>query len=200
MDELLAKNNLGIKLDVGCGANKQPGFVGIDYRALPGVDIVHNLEQFPWPLPDKCASLASASHVLEHINPHYGDARVKPLIDLLIQTKVITQNMVDAFIGETDNNPRFMRMMDEIWRILKPGGRFAIAVPYPGSVGYWQDPTHLNGVSEATLAYFDPLDTSGLYKIYKPKPWKIVATALDVANNGFMEAILEKRELDPSYE
>ena len=29
----------GIRLDIGCGANKQPNFVGIDLRPLPGVDI-----------------------------------------------------------------------------------------------------------------------------------------------------------------
>lgn len=69
---ILKQHQQGIRLDVGCGGNKQPGFVGIDYRALPGVDIVHNLEEFPWPLPDRCANLAVASHVVEHIDPHGG--------------------------------------------------------------------------------------------------------------------------------
>lgn len=64
---------IGIRLDIGCGANKNPGFVGIDMLDLPGVDIVHDLEVFPWPgLDDECVLMATASHVLEHINPHKG--------------------------------------------------------------------------------------------------------------------------------
>ncbi len=69
---ILKKYNQGIKLDLGCGENKQEGFVGIDIRKLKGVDIVHDLEKFPYPLPDECASLAIASHLVEHINPHKG--------------------------------------------------------------------------------------------------------------------------------
>lgn len=162
--KLLEDNNLGIKLDIGCGANKQPGFVGIDIRAEKGVDIVHNLEETPWPLPDKSVSLAVASHVLEHINPH---------------------NFV------------FVNVMNEIWRILKPGGRFVFVVPYAGSAGFWQDPTHCNGITEATLSYFDPLDKSGLYHIYKPMPWKIVESYWQI--NGNLEVVLEKRLIDKSY-
>lgn len=62
-----------IKIDLGCGANKQPGFIGIDIRKLPGVDIVHDIETYPWPLPSDCASLVMASHIVEHINPHKGN-------------------------------------------------------------------------------------------------------------------------------
>lgn len=70
--DTLLKDKSGIRLDIGCGGNKQPGFVGIDMLDLPGVDIVHDLEVTPWPLPDECVLTAVASHVLEHINPHKG--------------------------------------------------------------------------------------------------------------------------------
>ena len=59
----------GIRLDLGCGEAKQPGFVGIDRRELPGVDIVHDLEEFPWPLPDDCCTIIIGSHIVEHIKP-----------------------------------------------------------------------------------------------------------------------------------
>ena len=36
-------------LDLGCGANKYPGSIGIDRLKLPGVDIVHDLNVFPYP-------------------------------------------------------------------------------------------------------------------------------------------------------
>jgi len=35
-------------LDVGCGLKKVPGAVGIDYIKLDGVDIVHDLNIYPW--------------------------------------------------------------------------------------------------------------------------------------------------------
>lgn len=162
--KLLAKHNQGVRLDLGCGENKQPGFVGIDYRKLKGVDIVHNLEQYPYPLPDECASLAVASHVVEHINPHGGV---------------------------------FIDFMNEVWRLLKFGGEFIIGTPYAGSPGYYQDPTHCNPCNEMTWAYFDPLNPTGLYRIYKPSPWKIKYNTWSTTGN--LEVVLIKRKIDKSY-
>lgn len=59
-------------LDIGCGGAKQEGYVGIDIRALPGVDVVHDLERFPWPFSDNEFDYARCSHVVEHITPHKG--------------------------------------------------------------------------------------------------------------------------------
>jgi predicted SAM-dependent methyltransferase len=61
----------GVKLDVGCGRNKQPGCIGIDFVKLPGVDIVHDLQMFPWPVPDHVCTMIVMSHVWEHIEPKY---------------------------------------------------------------------------------------------------------------------------------
>lgn len=61
----------GVKLDVGCGLNKQPGCIGIDYARLPGVDIVHDLTRFPWPVPPNVCSMIVCSHVWEHIEPKH---------------------------------------------------------------------------------------------------------------------------------
>lgn len=59
----------GILLDIGCGGNKQHGFTGMDVRDLDGVDIVHDFEEFPWPIEDKDVIQALASHVIEHVKP-----------------------------------------------------------------------------------------------------------------------------------
>jgi len=67
-DEVL-KEKGGIRLDIGCGENKQKEFVGLDKRELPGVDIVHDLEVFPYPLPDECCLTIVGSHIIEHIKP-----------------------------------------------------------------------------------------------------------------------------------
>ena len=197
--KLLKDNNLGIKLDIGCGGNKRPGFIGMDIRAGEGVDIVQNLEQFPWPLPDESVSLATASHVLEHIKPTLPDPKLVSLINLLKDKKILSEKEIREYIGDYDHFGTFMRFMDEVWRILKPGAQFAFVVPYAGSQGFWQDPTHVNPINEVTLAYFDPLDTSGFYNIYKPKPWKIVPGTLSWNVHGFLEVVLEKRLIDKSY-
>ncbi len=58
-------------LDLGCGSNKQPGFIGMDKRAVSGVDIIHDAEVFPYPLEDESCAVVMASHLLEHIKPWY---------------------------------------------------------------------------------------------------------------------------------
>jgi len=69
IEALLQNSRPGVKLDVGCGGNKQNGFIGLDMRDLPGVDIVHNAEEFPYPLPGESCSIILCSHLIEHIKP-----------------------------------------------------------------------------------------------------------------------------------
>lgn len=65
----LLESKQSVSLDIGCGPFKQDGFIGLDKRKLPGVDIVCDVEKFPWPLPDSCASTVLLSHFLEHVKP-----------------------------------------------------------------------------------------------------------------------------------
>lgn len=67
----LFKRKSGIRLDVGCGNFKQKGYVGLDIGKLPGVDIVHDVQKFPWPVPDDCCFQILFSHLWEHIEPKY---------------------------------------------------------------------------------------------------------------------------------
>lgn len=62
--------NQGIFLDVGCSDHKSAGSIGMDIRAVEGVDIVHDICQTPWPLPDACVKRLLMSHILEHIPPN----------------------------------------------------------------------------------------------------------------------------------
>jgi|PlaIllAssembly_1097288.scaffolds.fasta_scaffold28824_2 SAM-dependent methyltransferase len=59
----------GFRLDIGCGGNKQKNFVGMDKRPLEGVDIVHDLEVFPYPIGDGEVLDIVGSHIIEHIKP-----------------------------------------------------------------------------------------------------------------------------------
>ena len=61
------------KVDIGCGAAKAGvDWFGIDYRKLPGVDLVQDLEKFPWKVGSETFNTALSSHVVEHINPSHG--------------------------------------------------------------------------------------------------------------------------------
>lgn len=59
----------GFNLDVGCGKNRQAGFLGMDKRSLPSVDFIWDIENLPWPFPSDCVDKLLASHVLEHLKP-----------------------------------------------------------------------------------------------------------------------------------
>lgn len=193
-----------VRIDLGCGENKMPGTIGVDFRDAPGVDIVQNLSLFPWTnIPSEVADVVMSSHLLEHINPDPSNPQLAGLIDLLLSKKVINQSEVDTFVGDYKFLGGFIRFMDEVWDKLKDGGQFISTFPYAGSSGYWQDPTHICPINHVTLSYFDPLarDSSNnlynLYSIYRPKPWKIVRCFYD--KNGFIEVAMEKRFIDKSY-
>jgi len=196
--------NSSTRIDLGCGENKMPGAIGVDFRKVNGVDIVQNLSLYPWSnIPDKCADVVITSHLLEHINPASSNPQLTELIKLLVAKKIITDKEVDSTIGDHEFLGGFIRFCDEVWRITKPGGQFISTFPYAGSPGYWQDPTHVNPISHVTMAYMDPLakDQAGnlyhLYSIYRPKPWKILRYFYD--QSGFAEIAMERREIDKSY-
>lgn len=200
----LLLQNANIRIDLGCGENKMPGSIGVDFRKVPGVDIVQNLSLFPWKnIPDKCADVVITSHLLEHINPDPSNPQLAELIDLLIRKNIVTKKEIEASVGDYRFLGGMIRFMDEVWRITKPKGQFISTFPYAFSPGFAQDPTHICPINHITMAYFDPLskDQAGnmyhLYSIYRPKPWKILRCFYDV--HGFVEIALERREIDPSY-
>jgi len=93
----LARHPKGINLNIGCGDALQRGdeWLGIDILPIQGA-IQHDLEMYPWPLPDGCARLATAGCVLPHINParmgvlHFMDEvwrLLRPDADFLLTTQ-----------------------------------------------------------------------------------------------------------------
>lgn len=62
------KKPIEVKYDLACGQNKREGFVGIDIVKAEGVDMVFDLEAFPWPLDSDSADELHASHYIEHVH------------------------------------------------------------------------------------------------------------------------------------
>lgn len=116
-----------MKLDLGCGADDLDGYIKLDIIKREHVDIVHDLEVFPWPIEDETFEEVRAWHILEHIEKR-------------------------KFFNINDDPC----VMGELWRILKPEGLLHLGAPYGTTVSYVQDPTHVNPLVDRTFHYFDP--------------------------------------------
>jgi predicted SAM-dependent methyltransferase len=56
-----------MRLNLGCGSKKTPGWINTDKVPDCDPDQVVDLEQLPWPWPDNSVDEVMLSHVLEHI-------------------------------------------------------------------------------------------------------------------------------------
>ena len=70
-----------MKLNLGCGSKKIDGFINVDKYDTYKPDIVHDLENFPYPFKENSVSEILLSHVLEHLgqNPDIFNSIIKEL-------------------------------------------------------------------------------------------------------------------------
>lgn len=132
------------KINFGAGEDQFEGYVNVDMLDLPGIDVVHNLMEFPYPFDDNSASNIKAMDVIEHL------ANYTP-----------------------DNRPSVIAFIDECHRILEPGGELYIQTPGHNAEFLWIDPTHVRGFHRESMDFFDPDkpfgQTTGFYSKSKFK-------------------------------
>lgn len=58
-----------MRIDLGCGPNKEKGFVGVDRMSFDGVDVTCDVGKDKWPFADDSVEEARASHLVEHLTP-----------------------------------------------------------------------------------------------------------------------------------
>lgn len=104
-------------LDVGCGDAKVEGAIGLDCCELPGVDIVHDLTNYPWPIEDNKFDKVYLNNLIEHL-------------------------------------PDTIKVMEEVHRVLKPGGEVIISVVYWNHKHSISDPQHVSFFNEVTWEFF----------------------------------------------
>lgn len=111
------------KLDIACGQRKQPGFKGIDISG--DADIVHDLNEYPWPIKTSAVKEAVCVHYVEHI---------------------------DHYRPNWDRDGWWM-FFDELHRIMASDGTVQIVHPYAKSDRAFWDPTHVRFIHEVTWYY-----------------------------------------------
>ena len=58
-------------LDVGCGKKKLPNAIGIDCNVQSAADILHDLNQFPYPFADHQFDEVNCDSILEHLDDFF---------------------------------------------------------------------------------------------------------------------------------
>ncbi|MEK6861061.1 MAG: methyltransferase domain-containing protein, partial [Nanoarchaeota archaeon] len=56
------------KLNLGCGAKIRKGYINCDIVKLPGGDVGHDLNKFPWPFHNNSFKEIICEHILEHLD------------------------------------------------------------------------------------------------------------------------------------
>ena len=55
------------KLNLGCGPDIKRGYINLDFSKFSGVDVIHNLNKYPWPFKNNEFDEVYCSHLLEHL-------------------------------------------------------------------------------------------------------------------------------------
>lgn len=145
-------------LDLGCGANIRNPFsasrtFGVDIRSDLSQKIKQaDLSEEPIPFGNDYFDYCTAFDVIEHIPRNSWAGGAQKLA--------------------------FLELMNEIYRVLKPGGLFLHSTPAFPSKEAFQDPTHVNIITE---------DTFPLY-FCEPENW---ARELGYGFNGRFELVAQ---------
>ncbi len=57
-----------MKLNMGCGKDILRGYINVDLRPLPGIDVAHDLNRFPYPFKDNTFDEIYCNNILEHLD------------------------------------------------------------------------------------------------------------------------------------
>jgi len=63
------------KLDIGAGRAPAEGFTAVDKHDFPETDVVHDLDDYPWPFEDDSVEEVIAHNVLEHLESPFRAVR-----------------------------------------------------------------------------------------------------------------------------
>lgn len=141
------------KLDLACGDNKRDGFFGIDIVKTDSADAAFDLQQYPWPIESDSAEEVNCSHYIEHIK---HDNVALDLVNIINECSTFeelkTKINNESFTNQKDG---FIKFFNEVYRILKPGGKVTIVAPYYTSIRAFGDPTHVRYIGDWSFYYLN---------------------------------------------
>lgn len=168
-----------MRLNLGCGEEILDGYVNCDLLDLPGVDVVHNLMNFPYPFEDESAEYIKAKDLIEHLD-HYATVPTG--------VQIHEDDTEESTYGQA---PTIIAFIEECHRILKPGGTLWIQTPRFDAEFLWIDPTHVRGFHERSMDFFDPdTDFGKSTGFYSKAKFKVKS---EVTENKNLIFKLEKR-------
>ena len=85
--EELKINESTSKLNLGCGNKKINGFINLDAHQHYSPDIIHDLNQFPWPFKDNEYSHIFAQNVIQYLGENKED-----IIDIIKEMYRVSSN------------------------------------------------------------------------------------------------------------
>ena len=142
-----------LKLDLACGNNKREGYTGIDIAETDAVDHVVDLRVFPWPIESESTEEINCSHYIEHIKHDTVALDLKQIVNESNSFEEFKEKINDNdFLAPKDG---FVKFINEVYRILKPGGKVHIVTPYWANNRQIGDPTHVRPIAESTYWYLD---------------------------------------------
>lgn len=140
-------DQIDFHLDLGCGTLKKAR-LGIDRHWAPGVDLIMDMEYLTW-IPAAPGygpeAMAATQRSMETCKSTAG---MLPFPDESIES-IISHHMMEH-IGAG-----FLNLMDECYRVLKPGGVLRIIVPVFPSTSAVQDPDHKRYFMADTFMTFE---------------------------------------------
>ena len=123
-----------LKLDLGCGKSKKEGFLGIDRRKFEGVDGVTDLTKKSWIFEQ--SELGQVKLLPVNVDGSTG---------FVLPDGSVSEVHCSHFLEHLEHNqrqPERVRFMNELWRVLIPGGVATIVTPHWASNRAYGDFTH----------------------------------------------------------
>lgn len=158
-------------LDIGCGKRPRNPYLAEIMHGCDIRDVAEGVEEMgfhykkanlvidPIPYPDNYFDSVSAYDFLEHIPRQMLSPSGAP------------------------RNP-FIELMDEIHRVLIPGGRFLALTPAYPNVAVFTDPTHVNFITESTHEYFVGPNPAGAMYGFKGS-FEVVQVRWEASANAY---------------
>lgn len=141
------------RLDLACGDSKREGFKGVDIVATGSADYVFDLQKYPWPIESNSVEEINCSHYIEHIK---HDTVAIDLVDIVNKSSSFEEFKANLNEKEfTSSKDGLIKFFNEIYRILKPGGKAYITAPYYTSIRAYGDPTHVRYIGDWSFNYIN---------------------------------------------